>query len=571
MSHEEGSRVELGDAGSLWVVQMEGYLLKRGAGYVMEDGRGDKTEGVGGKLLDFLFKTRAAATGTLIKKGSAEKKRYFVLATQAGEQEKAPRAELRYWVSKPRNADEEKPKGVVEMSTDMTVELVGHETVLLVTPGRIYYVRPDPKLVGDEASAQARTTAGKWIHAFEFAIDGLKAWRLAGANAEVSSALHPVLRMSTKLTPEMMDKERARLLAMYKLDGSAESLVGLGVGEGGKAEVSAASPPAAPGASAAGGAPARAPAGAGHSRAKLQQSADEFEALWEKFGLHGYDALVAHFGPVLIDLERIEAHVQVRCRLLEVEVEQYKTKLSYKSSTVAADEQKTTARVLGQQYDSMAQRSRLAEEHLRQLESGCLKPIRAIISRVAAELDSIVRAHASTTQNIERLQNKVNDLAQDLLELTAALSGGSATLERKASGTKESPRKRAGTLTKKGSFTDLASAGIKDVAAVKAQIEQTRQLLHEQKEALHTEEHKHSVRMKMAMRMLHALEVERISTQRDAIAHLLASEQAVFDRATKHFDADSETMTHINKVEPAADLQATSDRLLYEMRSFQLK
>ena len=59
--------------------------------------------------------------------------------------------------------------------------------------------------------------------------------------------------------------------------------------------------------------------------------------------------------------------------------------------------------------------------------------------------------------------------------------------------------------------------------------------------------------------------------QRDAIAHLLDSEQKVFDRATKHFDADSETMMHINKVEPAADLQATSDRLLYEMRSFQLK
>jgi hypothetical protein len=555
MSREEGSRVELGDAGgSLWVVQMEGYLLKRGAGYVMDDGRGERKVGVG-KFLDFLFKQQG---GKLIKKGSAEKKRYFVLATQAGEQEKAPRAELRYWVSKPRNADDEKPKGVVDMSTDMTVELVGHETVLLVTPGRVYYVRPDPKLVGDEASAQARTTAGKWIHAFEFAIDGLKAWRLAGANAEVSSALHPVLRMSTKLTPEMIEKERARLLATYKFDGD-----GTTAGTG-SAVTSAAAPPVAP-AEGAPGAPA------GNSRVKLQQSAEQFEALWEKFGLHGYDALVAHFGPVLIDLERIEAHVKVRCRLLEVEVEQYKTKLSYKSSTVAADEQKTTARVLVQQYDSMARRSRLAEEQLRQLESSCLKPIQAIISRVAAELDSIVHSHASTTANLERLQNKVNDLAQDLLELTAALNGGSTTLERKASGSKDAPGKRGGMLAKQGSFSELASAGIQDVAAIKAQIEQTRQLLQAQKEALHTEEHKHSVRMKMAMRMLHALEVERINTQRDAIKHLLDSEQAGFDRATKNLAADSETMTFINKIEPAADLQATSDRLLYEMRSFQLK
>jgi hypothetical protein len=565
MSREEGSRVELGDAGgSLWVVQMEGYLLKRGAGYVMDDGRGDRKGGGVGKFLDFMFKQQR---GTLIKKGSAEKKRYFVLATQAGEQEKAPRAELRYWASKPRNADEEKPKGVVDMSTDMTVELVGHETVLLVTPGRIYYVRPDPKLVGDEASAQARTTAGKWIHAFEFAIDGLKAWRLAGANAEVSSALHPVLRMSTKLTPEMIEKERARLLATYKFDGNGDSQAGPGDGttaETGSAVASATAPPVPP----AVGSPG---APAGNSRVKLQHSAEQFEALWEKFGLHGYDALVAHFGPVLIDLERIEAHVKVRCRLLEVEVEQYKTKLSYKSSTVAADEQKTTARVLAQQFESMARRSRLAEEHLRQLESSCLKPIQTIIARVAAELDSIVRSHASTTGNIERLQNKANDLAQDLLELTAALNGGSATLERKASGSRDAPRKRAGTLTKKGSFTELASAGIQDVAAVKAQIEQTRQLLQEQKQALHTEEHKHSVRMKMAMRMLHALEVERINTQRDAITHLLDSEKGVFDLATKHFDANSETMTFINKIEPAADLQATSDRLLYEMRSFQLK
>jgi len=121
------------------VVQMEGYLVKRGSGYKKNLAL-TKTEGkpAGGKVLSLL---PPAATTLRNMMASGEKKRYFILATCAADGMSKAKAEIRYFEK--QRALDYPTKGLIELHENMRVELSNHSSICLVTPGRTYYLRPD--------------------------------------------------------------------------------------------------------------------------------------------------------------------------------------------------------------------------------------------------------------------------------------------------------------------------------------------------------------------------------------------------------------------------------------------
>lgn len=517
-----------------WVCQMEGIMLKRGGGYKGDE---DKSDGNKSGAIASFKKFLKSRRGTfLIKKGSAEKKRYFELLTLAADQDKPPKAELRYYSkTKPEGA----PKGTVLLNTKMRVELTNHSTVLLITPSRTYYLRPLMKGEEDASSAKARVTAGKWIHALEFAIEGLKAFALAGTY-DTSRMMNPVMRMSVNISPEAMAKARERLLSAAK---NAE-------------EGDAAEPPLAPSESNKStkkeGAAAAAPLSGTPLRKALQENQEGFAELWDEFGIHGYNLLLAHFGPVQIELKRLEDHLKIRCKLVDSEVCEF-DKNMHKSHDVATSEQETSARMLDYLYGSIKRRAGKTKEHLQGMEKKVLEPVQELIKSVDDELEKIVKQHAGTTKSIERLLQSHQDLYENIIELKTQIKRQQDLKLLADSGIGSAKQYKEGELEE-----------------LQSDLDTTQGMLVQCKEALRNEEKKHANHMKAALRALQALEVRRLDAQKNALYALFQLESQMFSTAQRFFSEDEQLFRAINAVDPAADVAETSERLLKDAKLFKV-
>ncbi|CAK9052324.1 PH domain-containing protein [Durusdinium trenchii] len=497
-----------------WVVQLQGWLLKRGAGFKQKEQlAAPGTRKTGGhvppkpkpKGKRSFFRRK----GTLMRKGAGEKKRFFCLVTMAANMSDAPKAELRYFgVQKDYDAP---AKGVVELESSTRVELSGHSTICLVTAERTYYLRPD-KAVGEPHSAAARVIAGKWIYALEFAINGLKAWEMAGEDGKVLDALNPVTRLSTTISEEELEMHQERVARALTPRNTVRT-----------------------------------------NKMKIKDTAEEFESLWDRFGLHGYNALVAHFGPVLIDLQRMEEHLSKRAEVTEVELRLHNAH-KHKSQDIALFEQQTTARMLVGLYTSIDQRAAFGVKHLRRLKEQVVAPISEIRKKLNKELDSIVKFHHGTTANIERLYKGVYEMNSQITELRVAFD----TALGAAGEGKE--RKGGSFLGGRGSVASFNPGG--DPELLEQEIASSVQVLNETKAALHKEEVKHSVRMKLALKSLYSLEIERLNAQGKVLERMMELELRVFAMAEEFFDEDNAMMQSIADVDPASDVQNTSKRLL---------
>jgi len=134
-----------------FVIEHEGFLLKRGAGYNADKRKTGNPNQLAGK---------------------AEKLRWFVLMRKEGNNLEAEQAVLSYYTKQPKKGKEQRPKGKVNLKSGFLVTIRDDVNVELHTPGRIYYLRPNAEL----GSAEARTTAGRWHSALDLAINKIKEW-----------------------------------------------------------------------------------------------------------------------------------------------------------------------------------------------------------------------------------------------------------------------------------------------------------------------------------------------------------------------------------------------------------
>ncbi|GBG31171.1 Hypothetical Protein FCC1311_073922 [Hondaea fermentalgiana] len=514
-------------AEDVWVVQMEGYLLKRGAGFKLE--KSDET-------LDRESKARTRAPslirrGTLLRKGSGEKKRYFVLLTKAPENGNGPRAELRYFTT--QRDPESLPKGTVSLNVHMRVELYGHSTVCLLTLGRTYYLRPD-KSKGEPSSALARVTAGKWIHALKFAINALRSWEMAPSE-DVSAALNPLTRLSIMISAEDLAKHQEDLRRALSHNPSPRAPAALLVEEEiDEEETARLNLPREVGEEAA----------TQTRRDMLLASANEYAGLWDNYGLHAYNALVAHFGPVLIDLQRMHDHLRTSVRMGEAEVDLYEAQ-QHKSQDVAASEQRSTARMMLMVYRSFDRRVELTRKYLASFQDEVLEPVQHMVERVQSELESVVRYHHGTAANFERLYKGVDDMKQSIRELQVEYDNV----------VNLAPAFGISRLRSRQQASRTPEIIAEDIEAIRSMLVQTQTTLRK-------EESRHAVRMKVALKALHALDVERLNLQSTVLTRMTELEDIMFDSADRSF-ADGARLTRVvDDVQPSLDVEATSKRLL---------
>jgi len=503
----------------VWVTQMEGFLLKRGAGYKKERDREreEESRARGGSFLGI-------ATKGIRGKGSSEKKRYFILVTMMGDSGIRPKAELRYFTQ--RRLADAAVKGKVILDASMRVELQGHSTVCLVTRKRTYYLRPD-KSFGEKDSAKARVIGGQWLHALEYALNLFYEFEMKneeGHNEDFFKA--PSIRMiSTRLTEEDLRRHRqevARALSTSKKKKDKKPQT---------------------------------------DKEKLVDSSQKQQALWDDFGLEAYNSIVAHFGPILVDMKRLEDHLMVRIKMSEAEVALFQNH-QLQSQDIAVPEQATSARMIALVYKMLEKRAQNLSSHVKKLQADVLQPIVKFQAKIYEELDKLVDFHHGTTSNIERLYKGIYEMKHDIRELETAY-------DHVISGMGGNTRKtRGGSMLGRSSFTGtsgaIAGAAVasNDPDEIAKEIEHSKELLTQTQAALRKEETKHAKRMKMALASLHGLEVERLNVQKKCLMKLAEHERALRNLAEKALGDGSTAFKIVDQVNPVKDVEATSIKLL---------
>jgi len=360
--------------------------------------------------------------------------------------------------------------------------------------------------------------AGKWIYCINFAIEGLRAFSLMGTTD--ISGLHPVTRLSTKMSLKDIQ--------------NLQEKVKLALGNGGE----------------------------GSSATKtIRDVTQAYESLWDNYGLTAYNALVAHFGPVLIDLERLEYHIEVRCKIIDRVIRGYQNQ-AHKSFDVELSDQKTLATALRAIYKTTGNSAVwIVQKVFNDLQDVSVLPIKNILRKVRTELESIIKFHGTTTSNIERLYKGVSEMNRDISDLEVALH---ACMEGRMAAKRGSAKHSTKSLMRSGRKSSFA-VHMADPVQIAAQIEQQKQMIAECNAALRVEEAKHGVRMKMALRSLQALEIERLGAEKELLAQTLQVELAAFRLTLDFYDHKSSCSAKINAIDASADVEGTSDMILKEL------
>lgn len=120
----------------------------------------------------------------------------------------------------------------------------------------------------------------------------------------------------------------------------------------------------------------------------------------------GYNALMANFGPVLTDLERLRTHIECRyaqitehCSVLE------KNRIQVNEPILIV--QKTTRAALTAVYNDNRQRLEVIAPVAVQIQSEVLQPLSKLIADIRDELENVVRFYGKYTQKLERTRKAV--------------------------------------------------------------------------------------------------------------------------------------------------------------------
>ena len=548
------------------VVQHEGWLFKRGAGYSPTN-KGSKREAgassFAGAPVDADSDDDAPPTSTgagpgaatasagnsppksgnsssggilgrsgsilaSMLQGSKERRRYFMLVTTSArnrttkEGPTAPKAELRYYVKgRPENAATTKPKGVIVLTADMKVET--HESqILLVTEERTFYLRPD--VPQDQSnSAKARTTASQWVSAIKFALQGLRAWELAGAEG---SAPHP-----------MQDRRSVRI-ADLPLAAMQLPAPGTEASEHRNARRSF------------------------HGENPPPGTDSPFLDLWASFGIQGYNAAVAYFGPVQTDLVRFVGHFASRLNQVKAELAVFE-KQSEQSLEVVVKEQNSVADAMRELLKSMNRQAIARKEFLKNLQKDVVDPLKFESGTLAAKLDAVVQEHQAAANYVEGARKVASEAEeketylQDLLAavIKAKETGGPmplvpASAPYAVGSGGDAPEPRSGRRR--------SDAAPPDPAKLEDDLNAARQARRDAAQVLMVMETKAAQSISQAMRSLEALEKNRIETMTRVARH---AAQLEMELATTLL-ADAPTVdTVFEEVDASKDVRATFFKL----------
>ena len=120
----------------------------------------------------------------------------------------------------------------------------------------------------------------------------------------------------------------------------------------------------------------------------------------------GYNALMAKFGPIITDLERLKAHIECRysqitehCNVLE------KNRIQVNEPILIV--QKTTREALSAVYKDNRQRLEVIAPVAVHIQAEVLQPLNKLIADIKEELENVVRFYGKYAQKLERTRKAV--------------------------------------------------------------------------------------------------------------------------------------------------------------------
>uniref|UniRef100_A0A7S3PMK0 PH domain-containing protein n=1 Tax=Aplanochytrium stocchinoi TaxID=215587 RepID=A0A7S3PMK0_9STRA len=526
-----------------WVIEQEGFLYKRGAGYIAADARRTQTAiGIAGK---------------------AEKLRYFCLKRKEGSATEPEEAVLLYYSRKPKG--KQSPKGKISLKSGFTVSIKHDVHVELETPARTYYLRPN----ADLHSAEARTTAGQWQQVLEMTINKIKEWE--------KHAKESGLELRSSFSRKTMEKVR-EVVKKRTLTRGASRREGSLIEE----DLFINRP----------------------GRLGNDNGDGTYGSLWSINGLDGYNALISHFGPVQVDLTRMHTHVKNRVQLLAEQVkvmEEY----SKNSSEPVVKVQKTTYNALKSVYKDDQDRLELIDGVFKELNVKVLKPLDQLRNDIKYELDNVVDHYTKYTSRLDRVRKAVLLSSQEVKEKESRYKTAQEEMKKLGISAKEETATSSLDLDddtvsdfsdgdksaitndpkRKTAFNKAITSGLNtfknlvvreksgmldstfDLGDLKEEVLLARQTRKEKEDYFNQLEKKHTASMMSAMNKLEAVERRRLKSQKTYIMLLNDIEMKLFTRLAEISASGGALSKMIEDINPETDMKMTADALLAQARS----
>jgi len=508
------------------IIQQEGWLMKRGAGF-KAGGQEGLPFGSGGSSIEEDVppsasrrgSAKAATTGpmsmTSLFYGKEEKRRYFMLLTtpaasgrRALDSTEGPKAELRYYKKRPETEQERaSPKGSIILTADMDVSLEDN-SILVHAPNRTYYLRPDAL---DGQAAKAKTSAAQWINAIRFALSGLRAHELQGA---VGAGLNP---------HPMQDVRAMRIISLRpgaKLPGLSESN-----GSVGKA----------------GGIPD------GNADGLIGYICPFIE-LWHAEGIEAYERIVAHFGPAFTDMSRLRDHFQSRITQVDLELAILDQEMGH-SAEVVVKEQRTIADVMKELHRTSQRHSSALREASKDFNKRVIVLIDSSTKELSSKLESIVERHSVAATYVEGAKKVLMESIEKVEKLQEALDLALAG--------QQSPEQTQRSTTTR-MLRRKSDAPPPDPAKIESDLNDARQARRDASQLLVTTETKHAEAISKAMEELYKLEKLRL----ERLVMILEAGSDVEQRLVEKLNLEAGALEEsLDSINAANDIRSTFARL----------
>lgn len=506
------------------IVQHEGWLLKRGEGYVPDssannafsvasstssfsaEGDNDGSATVSSPSQKFnslspsikmaAVSVASAAKNALFNLGKDEKRRYFMLVTTASFttpmpggtiKKEPPKAVLKYYSKgKPSSLETVKPKGEVILAADTKIELNGI-VLVIKTQQRTYYVRPDVS-ESNSGSAHAKTSVSQWKNAIDFAIQGLKTYEISNSYQN-HLGHHPMhdrrslrgFTLGTMTSPSNLNFERKRI------DGRAIS------------------------------GPGKAMSPRASSRTNVEHEATgAFAELWATNGIDAYNDLVGYFGPVQIDIQRLREHYASRIRQIRND-HLVLEEANSRSNEFVAKEQRTMRHAVGAMNLSLLLQKKHLMDFPARYEMEILKPLDDLGIAVKVRLETIVSSHSVAVSDIQTKKNELENIVDEIHEINKQLkiraSQENETSEPDVNNQEKEQKRRA------SAFFRGKNKAEETPEMLEERLNNLRQGRRDGEAALIESESKNSAALIDAMNQLEILEFQRMQKLKEIMEH----------------------------------------------------
>jgi len=335
-----------------------------------------------------------------------------------------------------------------------------------------------------------------------------------------------------------------------------------------------------------------------------------YGSVWSINGLDGYNALIAHFGPVQIDLDRMHSHVKNRVQLLEEQVKVMED-YSKNSAEPVVKLQKSTYYALRALYNDDKSRLDSVDNTRKQLIENILNPLDQLRNDIKSELDSVVTHYRKYTSRLDRVRKAVLLSSQEVKEKQARYKAAQDELKRlgMSPGLVEASDKylsmeddisefseedeEGSLITKQGSrkggskFLKTALTSFKnrlgtnptgtfadgdiDLQELQDELLISMKTRKDKEEYFYELEKKHTANMMSAMNKLEAVERRRLKSQKKFILLLNDIESKLFTELSIKTASEGKLVKVVEQIDPEADMKMTADALLAQAKKKQKK